>query len=145
MDDELISLQKMQIISWFYLLVLTLGSWLLMSWSFAWAVLAGGVISNVSFISSHRDVVDFVESLTPDKEEGSEEASENKKGTKRTTTGFMLRFWLRILVIGILLLLLIKSAEANVFGLIIGLSTMVFTITFTAVSVARRYMFGSLK
>lgn len=85
--------------------------------------------------------MNFVDSLTPNKEEESEEDPENKKGTKRTTTGFMLRFWLRIIVIGIVLLLLIKSADANVFGLILGLSTMVITITFTAISVARRYFF----
>ncbi len=147
MDDELISLHKMQIMSWFYLLALTLGSWLIMSWSFAWPVVAGGVISILSFISSHKDVMKFVESLTPDDKEKSEEATdtEKKEAPKLTKVGFILRFWLRIIVIGVLLLLLIKFAKANVFGLIIGLSTMVFTITFTAVSVARRYLFGRLR
>lgn len=131
----------MQVVSWVYLVVLTLGAWLLKSWSFAWPVLAGGVISIVSFISSHKDVMNFVESLTPAIEEEKDKPAEEKTKTKQTKTGFIIRFWLRIIVIGILLLLLIKSAKANVFGLIIGLSTMVFTITFTAVSVARRYFF----
>jgi len=140
-DEELFSLQKMQVISWVYLAVLTLGAWWLKSWSFAWPVLAGGVISIVSFISSHRDVMGFVESLTPVIKEEEGKPAEEKTKTKRTKTGFILRFWLRIIVIGIVLLLLIKSAKANVFGLIIGLSTMVFTITFTAASVARRYFF----
>ena len=142
MDDEIISLQKMQVVSWIYLLVLALAAWLLYSWSFAWAVLAGGVISIISFISSHRDVMGFVESLAPETGGGTDDVSENKEKVKRSKTGFLIRFWLRIIVIGVLLLLLIKSAEANVFGLIIGLSTMVFTITFTAVSVARRYLFA---
>ncbi len=141
MDEEIFSLQKMQVVSWVYLVVLTLGAWLLKSWSFAWPVLAGGVISIVSFISSHKDVMNFVESLTPAIEEEKDKPAEEKTKTKQTKTGFIIRFWLRIIVIGILLLLLIKSAKANVFGLIIGLSTMVFTITFTAVSVARRYFF----
>ena len=145
MDEEFISLQKMQTVSWFYLLILTLGSWWVMSWSFAWGVLAGGVISILSFMSSHKDVMNFVDSLTPETEEESQGDQEKKEGSVRTKTGFILRFWLRILVIGILLLLLIKVAKVNVFGLIIGLSTMVFTITFTAVSVARRYLFGSKK
>lgn len=137
----MISLQKMQIVSWFYLLALTLGSWWFMSWSFAWPVVAGGVISIVSFISSHKDVMSFVDSLTPDTKDEVENTIEKKEGAKRTKTGFILRFWLRIIIIGIVLLLLIKSAKANPFGLIIGLSTMVVTITFTAVSVARRYLF----
>lgn len=89
--------------------------------------------------------MNFVDSLTPEKEEENQGDQEKKDGPARTKTGFILRFWLRILVIGILLLLLIKVAKVNVFGLIIGLSTMVFTITFTAVSVARRYLFGSKK
>jgi len=142
-DDELISLQKMQAVSWFYLLVLILGSWWLKSWSFAWPVLAGGVISIVSFVSLHKDVMKLVNSLNPDMDEECEVALENKKDAKQVIIGILIRFFLRIIVIGILLLLLIKSAKADVFGLIIGLSTMVFTITFTTVSVARRYLFGS--
>ena len=145
MEEELISLQKMQIVSWFYLLALTLGSWWVMSWSFAWAVMAGGIISIMSFISSHKDVMNFVDSVTPDVADETVADSEKKEATKRSKKGFIIRFWLRIIVIGILLLLLIKGANVNVFGLIIGLSTMVFTITFSALSVARRYLFGNLR
>ena len=135
----------MQMVSWLYLLALTLGSWWLISWSFAWAVLAGGVICNVSFISLHKDVMSLVESLTPDKNDGSGESIKSKgqeEIKKRIKIGIIFRFWLRIAVIGILLVLLIRNGQVNVFGLITGLSTMVFTITFTAVSVARRYLFS---
>lgn len=137
MNDELISLQKMHVAGWIYLLCITLGSWMFISWSFAWAVFAGGVISIVSFVASHRDVMGFIESLSP-----AQDDDESKEKIKKSKTGFLLRFWFRIGVIGIVLLLLIKSAKANVFGLILGLSTVVFTITFTAFSVAKRYFFS---
>ncbi len=127
----------MQVMSWIYLLVLTLGSWVLVSWSFAWAVFAGGVISILSFVVSHRDVIGFFESLGTD-----QDGVSDKKKVKKNKLGFILKFWFRILLIGIVLLLLIKSGKANVFGLILGLSTVVFTVTFTALSVAKRYFFS---
>jgi hypothetical protein len=135
--DDVISLHKMQVLSWIYLIILTVGSWVVVSWSFAWAVFAGGVISIVSFIVSHKDVMGFVESLTP-----AQDGNSDKDKVKKNKIGFILKFWFRIFLIGIVLLLLIKSGKANVFGLILGLSTVVFTITFTAFNVARHYFFS---
>jgi hypothetical protein len=134
--DDIISLRKMQAAGWVYLVILTAGSWMIVSWAFAWAVFAGGVISILSFVVSRRDVVGFFEtiSLAPVEEE--------KKQVKKSKVGFLIKFWFRIGIIGIVLLLLIKSGKANVFGLILGLSTVVFTITFTALSVAKRYFFS---
>lgn len=136
MAEEIISLQKMQVAGWIYLLCLTLGSWIIISWSFAWAVLAGGVISILSFSVSHKDVAGFFESIGAPQDEGADEEK-----VKKSKTGFILKFWFRIGIIGIVLLILIKGGKANVFGLILGLSTVVFTVTFTALRVAGRYLF----
>lgn len=138
--DELMSLQKMQVLSWIYLLVLTIASWIIFSWSFAWAVLVGGIISILSFLVSHKDVIGFLDSLTPT--QGQEY---DKKAIKKRRLGFIIKFWFRILIIGIVLGLLIwshKIDKGNIFGLILGLSTVVFTVTFTALSVARHYLFS---
>jgi hypothetical protein len=142
--DDWMSLQKMQMLSWVYLVVLTIGSWLGFqffkpedSWSFACAVFIGGIISIVSFIVSHKDVIGFIDSLTP-----AQNGESDKKSIKKNKLGFLLKFWLRIFVIGIVLVLLIKSVKINIFGLILGLSTVVFTVTFTALSVARHYFFS---
>lgn len=138
MAEEIISLQKMQVAGWVYLLCLTLGSWLIVSWSFAWSVFAGGVISILSFTASHKDVAGFFESIGQTQ---NEEADQDQKKVKKSKTGFIIKFWFRIGIIGIVLLVLIKSGKANVFGLILGLSTVVFTVTITALSVAGRYLF----
>ncbi len=128
----------MQVAGWFYLGILTAGSWLLVSWSFAWAVLAGGVISMLSFSLSHRDVAGYFESLSS----APAEEQESEEKVKKSKTGFLLRFWFRIGIIGIVLFLLIKSGRANVFGLILGLSTVVFTITLSALRAAGHYFFS---
>ena len=127
----------MLVMSWVYLLILVLGSWIIGSWSFAWAVLAGGIISIVSFHVSQRDVTAFMDSLVP----GQEGAVE--KGTiKKSKKGFILKFWFRLFLIGLVLFFLIKSSSINVFGLILGLTTVVFTVTLSAVTVVWRYYFS---
>jgi hypothetical protein len=135
--DELMSLQKMQVLSWIYLLVLTIASWIIFSWSFAWAVLVGGVISILSFLVAHKDVIGFLDSLTP-----TQDGESDKQLIKRRKLGYILKFWFRILIIGIVLLFLIRNGKVNVFGLILGLSTVVFTVTFTALNVVRHYLFS---
>lgn len=134
MVEELLSLKKMLVMSWIYLLILVLGSWMIGSWSFAWAVLAGGIVSIVSFMVSQREVTAFVDSLAVDPEDGTE-----KRDIKKSKKGFILKFWLRLLLIGFVLFLLIRYSDINVFGLILGLTTVVFTVTLSAFGVVWTY------
>ncbi len=134
MEDRL-SVKRMLALSWLYLAVLVLGSWVLSSWSFAWGVLAGGVISVVSFRISYRDVTKFFEALEP-AQTGSAET------VKKTKKGFIVKFWLRLLLIGLVLFFFIKFTSINVFGLILGLTTVVFTITLSALGVVWGYYFS---
>ena len=135
--QELISLKKVQLISWVYLLVLTGGAWIISSWSVAWSVMAGGLISVMSFIMSQREVGAFVDALTVDQEHTDEEDI-----GKKSKKGFILKFWLRIFAIGIVLLILIKFIGVNVFGLILGLTTVVFAVTMTALGAVWEYYFS---
>lgn len=135
MLDELLSLQKMQVLSWVLLVILCAGSWVLMSWEFAWSVAAGGVLSITSFMMSRQDVASFMKSL-----DSSKESQGEKKALRKGNSRYIVKFWLRLAIIGLVLLLLIKSGKVNVFGLLVGLSTVVFTITLTAVGAAGRYI-----
>jgi len=119
-------------LSWVYLAVLVLGSWVISSWSFAWGVLAGGVISIGSFLVSYRDVERFFDTLEPAQEQPAERVKKIKKG-------FVVKFWLRLFLIGVVLFVLIKYSGINIFGLILGLTTVVFTITFSALGVVWGY------
>ncbi|MCG6931455.1 MAG: ATP synthase subunit I [Desulfofustis sp.] len=133
MEDRL-SLKRMLALSWLYLAVLVAGAWVISSWSFAWGVLAGGIISIVSFLASSRDVEGFFENLETTREQPAQEIKQIKKG-------LIVKFWLRLLLIGLVLLVLIKYSSINVFGLILGLTTVVFTITVSAVGAAWGYYF----
>lgn len=135
--EELISLKKVQFMSWVYLLVLSGGAWIISSWSVAWSVMAGGLISILSFIVSQREVSGFIDSLAVDREQTDEEDI-----GKKSKKGFILKFWLRIFLIGIVLLILIKYIGINVFGLILGLTTVVFAVTMTALGVVWKYYFS---
>jgi ATP synthase I chain len=134
--EDLLTLRKMQVISWICLALLTLGSALLVSLAFAWAVLVGGVISIGSFWISHRDVMRMIDSVTalPAIEAREAQARQGQKG-------YLVKFWIRLAIIGVVLLVLIKSQAVNIFGLILGLSTVVLTITILSLNVARHYFF----
>jgi len=82
-------------------------------------------------------VVAFIDSLAAvqDQLEGTNNGKKSKKG-------FILKFWFRIFLIGLVLLFLIKGSGVNVFGLILGLTTVVFTVTLTAFGAVWRYYFS---
>lgn len=138
MVDELLSLRKIQVWGWVCLVALCVGAWLFWSWQIAWSVAVGGVISIVSFMLTHQDVARFMKSL-----DSSEEGQGEKKALKVGKSRYIIKFWLRLAIIGLVLLMLIKSGKVNIFGLLVGLSTVVFTITLTTVGAVGRYIISS--
>jgi hypothetical protein len=128
----------MQVLSWACLLILCVGAWLFWTWQVAWSVAVGGVISIISFMLTHQDVARFMRSL-----DSSKEGQGEKKTLKVGNSRYIVKFWLRLAIIGLVLLMLIRSGKVNIFGLLVGLSTVVFTITLTAVGAAGRYIISS--
>ncbi|MFV0438084.1 MAG: ATP synthase subunit I [Desulfopila sp.] len=136
MSKNIISLQKMQLICIVYLAVLTAGSWWLFSWTVSWSILVGGIIAIASFTASGRDLNRLLDTVA-----ASPDRSEKMARTRFGKSGFLLRFWMRFIVIGAVVLLLIRYSAINTIGLILGLSTIVFAVTFTAVEIVRHYYF----
>jgi hypothetical protein len=134
-SDEFLTLRKIQILTWVCLLALCVGAWVFWSLEMAWSVAVGGVISISSFILARRDVARFMKSLDP-----SEAGQREKKAFKLGKLSYIINFWLRLAVIGLILLMLIKSGKINIFGLLVGLSTVVFTIILTTVGAAKYYI-----
>ena len=128
-----ISLKQVQAFSFGFLVVLTGGAWLIMSWSFAQSVLVGGVIAIASFYSGHRDIAFFLKTFEPPKEGEEKE----KQGSGKSV--YIIKFWLRLALIAVFLLFFVRSGKANVIGLFLGLSTVVFAIILTTLSVAGHY------
>lgn len=128
-----ISLKKVQFLSVLLLVFMTGGAWLIMSWSFAQSVLVGGVIAIMSFFSGQSDIASFLKTFEAPKE-GETGA---QKGSGKSV--FIIKFWFRLALIAVVLLLFIRSGRAEVIGLLLGLSTVVFAIIVTTLSVAGRY------
>ena len=136
MTEDLLTLQKMQVISWICLAVLIVGSAVIVSFEFAVAVLVGGLISIGSFWVSQAEVMKVIHSVT------SLSALEDRQAqAKQGQKGYLVKFWGRLVIIGVVLLVIIKSQAVNIFGLILGLSTVVLAITFISLNVARHYFF----
>jgi hypothetical protein len=133
--EDKLSLKRMLALSWLYLAILVIGSWVMSSWSFAWGVLVGGVISIASFLVSYREVRRFFE--THELQQG-----QSARKSKFTKQGLILKFWLRLLLIGLVLFFFIRFSSINVFGLILGLTTVVFAITLSALGVVWGYYFS---
>ncbi len=132
------SLRKVQVLSWVCLVALCGGAWMFWSWQMAWSVAVGGILSIVSFMLTHQDVANFMKAL-----DSTAEGQAEKKALKVGKTRYIIKFWLRLAIIGLVLLILIKSGKVNIFGLLVGLSTVVFTITLTTVGAAGRYIIRS--
>lgn len=136
MTEDVLTLQKMQVISWICLAVLTIGAVVIVSFEFAVAVMVGGLISIGSFWVSQTEVMRVILSVTslPSLEDRQAQAKQGQKG-------YLVKFWGRLAIIGVVLLVIIKSQAVNIFGLILGLSTVVLAVTFISMNVARHYFF----
>ncbi len=137
MRTNFISLRKMQVVSWIYLTLLTVGCLIVSTWTIAWSALVGGIISVLSFWLSYRDLTGFMSSLV-----SSTDVTQREAKAQFGKSGYLFKFWIRIAIIGVVVLLLMKFSSINAFGLILGLSTIVFTVTFTAVDIVRHYYFS---
>lgn len=139
MIEDYMSLYRLQVTGWLYLAVITIVTAITISLSFALSVFVGGVISMLSFWASHTDIIRLVSKITE-----SAEPEQQKEVAKKGRGHYLLKFWIRIAIIGIVLLVFIKfkNERDDIFGLILGLSTVVFTITFTVLNVVRHYFFS---
>lgn len=136
MTEGSLSLEKMQVVGGCILAVMTLAAAAFTSLWIAWSVLVGGIISIFSFWIANKGILKLVESVTS---LGS--LDDRKAQSRQEQKGYLLRFWLRIIIIGVVLMILIKGQMVNIFGLILGLSTVVLTVTFISVKVVWDYFF----
>jgi hypothetical protein len=134
--EDVLTLQKMQVISWICLAVLTIGAVVIVSFEFAVAVMVGGLISIGSFWVSQTEVMRVILSVT-----SLSSLEDRQAQAKQGQKGYLVKFWGRLAIIGVVLLVIIKSQAVNIFGLILGLSTVVLAVTFISMNVARHYFF----
>lgn len=107
---------RIEITNWAILAVLVLFSGIFMARNFTLGILVGGLISIVNFHWLYRDLKKVFQQLTD--------------GSKKT---IMFKYYIRFIVTGIVLFLVITRTDASVIGLVIGLSLVVINILLNTV------------
>jgi len=128
MNNIEFSLRKIEAANWLLLLFLcTIG--VLISDSFiATSILAGGAIANISFGWLKKDLTKLF--------------SGSLEGVKAR---FFVRYYLRFALVVSILFLLIKGQMVHVFGLLVGLSTVLFSILLTLILQTKKIYFNNMK
>lgn len=99
------------------MVLLAIAGYLFLSAAFALGVIVGGIISIVNFYWMYLNL---------------QKAFRNLSGSgKRTKFFIMFKFYIRFIVTGIVLYLLIVKVDINVVGLLTGLSVVVINIILT--------------
>lgn len=110
--------------------VCVVAGWFWYDWYFARSVLIGTVLVNLSFYFLTRDVEQFANSIA---------GASGKKTTPRIDKiKFFLKFYARLVVLGLLILIAVTRIDVNITGLVLGLSIIVFSIIIVGVVKANK-------
>ncbi len=101
--------------------LLTTGSWYVVDWPFAQSVLVGGALASGSFFLTKRTAMRLVHYATTAKDD-------EQRSSKSLLAGFAVKFYARLVILAVILLLLNTRFSINAIGLIIGLSTIMVSI-----------------
>ena len=121
--DELLLLHMIGRVNFITLFLLTAGTWYIVDWPFAQSVLVGGALASSSFFWMKRTAMRFVHYAATANDD------EQRSG-KSFSAGFAVKFYARLVIFALVLLLLNTQFSINAIGLIIGLSTIILSIIF---------------
>ncbi len=122
-----ISIVKIERLNWLLTALMALSAWLFFSSLAALSVLVGGIIANISFTLMKRDIV---------------KAMQGALGAVKAM--FLLKYYARLMALALLLYYVIKHGQLAIGGLVIGLSSVVLSVGYTAIRELKRYS-GSKK
>ncbi len=115
--------------------LLSLGGWYFAGIQMALSVLLGGMLSGGSFFLLKRNIRQIMD-IFPASGESSHVVQQGNP------TGFAMKFYARLLVLGLLLAVLSMSVKINVIGLLIGLSTVAASVVVVATVYGCRELSG---
>lgn len=101
--------------------IFTAGSWYIVNWNLAQSVLIGGILASGSFFLLKRDIEQLIDRVAG--------AGEQARGVRKMEkVRFLLKFYARLCVLGLLLFALTTKISVNYIGLVLGLSTVVLSV-----------------
>lgn len=126
-DPGVILLRYIQQFSLFMIAVFAAGSWYVFNWHFAQSVFAGGVLAIGSFILLKKDIEQVINRVG--------NAGAQVKAVKTAEkVRFIVKFYARLLVLGLLLFVLATKIQINMIGVAVGLSTIMFSVIIVILS-----------
>ncbi len=126
-DAGVFLLRSVQYFNWLLLLVLSGVSWYFYGWPLAQSILIGGLLANVSFFLLRRDIKEFMANFS--------QAGMNGAAVKKfEKVKFFLKFYGRLAALAAIMCLLITQVTIDVIGLVIGLSTIMFSVIVVVLS-----------
>lgn len=121
---DLMSPRHLKIANWVVLAVLVLAGFLWQGQEFGLGILAGGLVAVVNFHLLHRTLKSTLGQVGLNPEEAKSQAK----------TFFAARQLLRFLALLAIIYLLVRHGWVNIFGLLVGLSTVVLTLILAAIN-----------
>ena len=129
-EPENTVLYSMLQVSLLMLAVFVAGGWLLFDWSFDLSVVAGGILANGSYFLLKRDIEQVIGRVSA--------AGGSFKGVKNMEkVRFFIKFYARLIVLGLLLFVLATKVHIDMIGLVIGLSTVMLSVLVVVLSKGR--------
>jgi hypothetical protein len=125
--------RRVILLSGLLLIILAACGWLLFSRPFAQSVLIGGLLVNGSFFLLKRDAKRLMERIGGSNGPGFAAVNFEK-------TRFFLRYFARLVVLGLLLFALASQVTIDVIGLTLGLATVMVSVVIIGLSTEKCWM-----
>jgi phosphatidylglycerophosphate synthase len=121
---DIMSPRHLKIANWIVLAVLVLGGYIWFGREFALGVLVGGLVVVINFHLLHQALRGTLGQMAQHPEEGAGQAK----------AWFAARQMLRFFALLAIIFLLVRHGWVNIFGLLVGLSTVVVTLMLAAIN-----------
>lgn len=134
MNSDYLNPRTMKTASWIVLAALTVLGWVWLGRNFAIGILVGGLIAVLNF-----HVMAHILSATLSRQWASQE--EWQTAGQQAVSFMTLKYVLRFTILAVIIFFLVKNGWVNIFGLVVGLSTVVLTLIVLGILESRKIFF----
>jgi hypothetical protein len=134
MNSDYLNPHTMKTTSWIVLAALTVLGWLWLGREFAIGILVGGLLAVLNF-----HFMAYILSSTINRQWASQE--EWQTAGRQAVSFMTLKYVLRFTILAVIIFFLVKNGWVNIFGLVVGLSTVVLTLIVLGILESRKIFF----
>ena len=132
-DPNVLLLRYISLFNLVMLVVFVGGSWYLYDWHIAQSILAGSILGSGSFFLLTRDIEQMIGRV-------SNSGDQFKAVKTAEKVRFLIKFYARLVVLGLLLFVLVTKVNINMIALAVGLSTIMLSIIIVFLSKGRKIL-----